>query len=106
MKPVSFRERMSGWISFDELSYNQAMVAGRRRGTRCTQQLTIEIDDIHRFIADPEHRGRAEGLVRCDGSAVSCAPSAAGSTCSSSTARRATGGCSTAFSCATATAGR
>jgi hypothetical protein len=66
MKPVSFRERMSGWISFDELSYNQAMVAGRRRGTRCTQQLTIEIDDIHRFIADPEHRGRAEGLVRCD----------------------------------------
>ena len=66
MKPVSFRERMSGWISFDELSYNQAMVAGHRRGTTCTQELTIEIDDIDRFVSDPNHPGRAEGTVWCD----------------------------------------
>ena len=66
MNSVRFNERMSGWISFDELSYNQAMVAGRRRGTSCTQQLTIEIDDVDRFIADPNHPGRAQGFVRCD----------------------------------------
>ncbi len=63
---LSFRERMSGWISFDELSYNQAMVAGRARGTTCAQELTIEIDDVRRFIADPEHLGRAQGVVWCD----------------------------------------
>jgi len=66
MNTLSFRERMSGWVSFDELSHNQAMVAGRRRGTTCTQQLAIEIDDVDRFIADPEHRARAAGVVRCD----------------------------------------
>jgi hypothetical protein len=66
MNPISFRERMSGWISFDELSYNQAMIAGKRRETTCTQELTIEIDDVERFIADPQHRGTAEGAVWCD----------------------------------------
>jgi len=66
MRPVTFSERMSGFISFDELSYNQALVAGRQRGTSCTQDLTIQIDDIERFIADPGHLGHAEGTVRCD----------------------------------------
>ncbi len=66
MNSVSFNERMSGWISFDELSYNQAMVAGRRRGTSCTQELTIDIDDVDRFIADSNHLGRATGFVQCD----------------------------------------
>jgi|GEM_PF-212436 len=65
MSRLSFRERMSGWISFDELSYNQAMVAGRSRGTACTQELEIEIDDLDRFIEDPSHPGRAEGVVSC-----------------------------------------
>lgn len=66
MKPIVFGERMSGWISFDELSYNQALVAGRRRGNSCMQQLTITIDDIERFVDDPSHRARAEGVVWCD----------------------------------------
>jgi len=63
---VRFHERMSGWISFDELSYNQAMVAGRERGTGCAQELTIEIDDLDRFIAEPAHLGAATGSVFCD----------------------------------------
>ncbi len=66
MNSLTFSERMSGWVSFDETSYNQALVAGRQRGTTCTQQLTIAIDDVDRFISDPEHRARAEGFVRCD----------------------------------------
>jgi len=65
MSRLSFRERMSGWISFDELSYNQAMVAGRARGTTCAQVLQIEIDDLDRFIEDPSHPGRAQGVVSC-----------------------------------------
>jgi hypothetical protein len=66
MKSISFNERMSGWISFDETSYNQAMLVGRGRGTTCTQQLTIEIDDVDRFVADSSHLGRAQGFVWCD----------------------------------------
>jgi hypothetical protein len=66
MNSLSFSERMEGWISFDELSYNQALVAGQERGTKCMQELTIEIDDVDRFIADPSHPGRADGFVWCD----------------------------------------
>jgi cholesterol oxidase len=28
--------------------------------------LTIKIDDIDRFVAEPRHEGRADGFVRCD----------------------------------------
>ncbi len=65
MSRLAFSEAMTGWISFEELSYNQALVAGRQRGTSCSQQLTIEIDDVERFVAEPEHRARATGLVIC-----------------------------------------
>jgi hypothetical protein len=57
---------MSGWISFDELSYNQAMTHGRQSGNGCSQTLEIEIDDLDRFIADPEHSANVRGTVSCD----------------------------------------
>src|SRR5689334_1455169 len=66
VRSVSFNERMSGWIAFDERSYNQAMVRGRKLGTTCTQQLTIEIDDVDHFLTDREHLARASGFVQCD----------------------------------------
>jgi hypothetical protein len=66
MSALSFSERMSGWISFDELSYNQAMVAGRRAGRTCEQRLTIRIDDLDRFVSEPDHLAEASGSVFCE----------------------------------------
>jgi hypothetical protein len=57
---------MSGWISFDEHSYNQAASQGRRLGNRCSQSLEIEIDDLGRFLDDARHTARVDGVVRCD----------------------------------------
>jgi len=66
MNGIRFHERMSGWLSFDQLSYNQAASHGERAGIACEQQLEIEIDDIDRFISDPGHLARVEGSVTCE----------------------------------------
>lgn len=65
MGAVSFKEHMSGWISFTERSYNQAYVAGRNDKNSCSQELTIEIDDIDKFIAQERHAARITGFVDC-----------------------------------------
>ena len=62
---LRFHERMSGWISFDERSYNQAANQGKRLRNVCSQSLEIEIDDLDRFLNDPEHVARVEGVVQC-----------------------------------------
>lgn len=66
MSTLRFHERMSGWISFEERSYNQAVTAGRRSHNSCAQELEIEIDDLEHFIRDPGHLARIEGRVRCE----------------------------------------
>ncbi len=65
MNPLRFHERMSGWISFDEHSYNQAAGHGKRVGNACAQSLEIGIADLDRFIDDPAHVAAAEGVVEC-----------------------------------------
>ena len=39
MSPLRFHERMSGWLSFEQHSYNQAVAAGRRSHNACSQEL-------------------------------------------------------------------
>jgi hypothetical protein len=63
---LRFHERMSGWISFDELSYNQAARDGKRASNSCSQELEIEIDDLDRFLADRYHTATVTGTVSCD----------------------------------------
>lgn len=63
---VTFNERMSGWIAFGEPSFNQALVQGRRLHQSWTQDLSIEIDDIDKFVADREHGARLTGAAHCD----------------------------------------
>ena len=62
---LRFHERMSGFVSFDERSYNQAVNQGKRLGNDCSQSLEIEIDDLDRFLRDPDHVARVDGFVRC-----------------------------------------
>jgi cholesterol oxidase len=66
MSTLRFHERMSGWLSFEQHSYNQAVAAGRRSHNACSQELEIEIDDLDRFLSEPDHAARAEGIVHCD----------------------------------------
>ena len=62
---LRFHERMSGFVSFDEHSYNQAVNQGKRLGNDCSQSLEIEIDDLDWFLRDTDHVARVDGFVRC-----------------------------------------
>jgi hypothetical protein len=66
MTGVRFTEQLTGWLSFSETDFNQALLAGRRDGTRARMRLTIEIDDLDRFVAGPRHAAGARGWVDFD----------------------------------------
>jgi predicted acylesterase/phospholipase RssA len=56
---VSFRERMSGKVTVSDLPAASA--------SECELRLEVAIDDVDRFIADPEHVARVYGTVECPG---------------------------------------
>jgi cholesterol oxidase len=60
---LEFTEEMKGFITFGEEDYDRGFRQGKRAKTACMFHLTITMDDIDRFLADPEHPGRAEGYV-------------------------------------------
>ncbi|MEA2355051.1 MAG: cholesterol oxidase, partial [Solirubrobacteraceae bacterium] len=65
MGGVGFTEEMAGWVSFEETDFNQALHAGRRARRTALVHLRIDIDDLDRFIADPDHRASAAGWLEC-----------------------------------------
>jgi hypothetical protein len=62
---LRFKERMRGWISFDERDYNSALVAGRRAGNRCSFDGVVEVRDLTRFLRDPEQAANLRGTISC-----------------------------------------
>ncbi|MBA3328096.1 MAG: alpha/beta fold hydrolase [Solirubrobacterales bacterium] len=66
MTSLRFDERMGGWLSFDERSFNRAVLAGERAQIACRAQLRIHVADVDRFVADPELAATATGWVDCD----------------------------------------
>ena len=63
---VEFTEEMKGYVTFGETDYEKGFRQGKRDGNFCMFHLTIEADDVDRFIADPEHVGSARGWVECE----------------------------------------
>ena len=66
MSRLSFTERMAGFLDPTEVEFHQAWDAGRRAGRACRFDLTIEIDDVDRFVADRAHEASGHGHVDCD----------------------------------------
>ncbi|HET8682591.1 MAG TPA: GMC family oxidoreductase [Micromonosporaceae bacterium] len=62
---LSFTEEMKGFAARDVVDPLQAAEVGRRLDQRLMFHLTITVDDVDRFVADPAHEGRAEGYVDC-----------------------------------------
>lgn len=62
---VRFTEEMSGAIGFGARRYTDGYDHGVASRTDCMFRLTIIIDDVSQFMADPMHLARAEGEVRC-----------------------------------------
>jgi cholesterol oxidase len=63
---VEFTEKMKGFITFGEDDFDKGFRKGKRAKTKCMFHLTITMDDVERFIDDPNHPGTAAGYVECD----------------------------------------
>ena len=63
---VRFTEEMKGHVSFGEDDYGLGAREGRETGTRLMFHLTIEIEDLDRFVADAGREARAKGWVGCE----------------------------------------
>jgi hypothetical protein len=63
---VQFTEEMLGHITFGEADFNRGAVADRPGAGFFKFHLTIVVDDIHRFSADPRREAGAFGWIECD----------------------------------------
>ncbi|MGI8803905.1 MAG: GMC oxidoreductase [Solirubrobacteraceae bacterium] len=63
---LAFTEEMKGYVTCGATDFDQGFRAGRKAGTAFMFHLTITAEDVERFIADPEHTGRAEGWIESD----------------------------------------
>jgi len=63
---LRFTEEMKGYITFDETDYDVGFREGRENDTFIMFHLTIEVDGVNRFVADPRHEATAQGYVKCE----------------------------------------
>jgi len=63
---VSWSEQLKGWFSETQADFNQALREGKGAGRCIDAQLSIEIDDVDRFISSERKQARvSDGVVSC-----------------------------------------
>jgi cholesterol oxidase len=62
---VHFTEEMKGYVTFEETDYDSGFRRGKEAGNFLMFHLTITVDNVERFLADPQHEASAVGYVRC-----------------------------------------
>ncbi len=60
---VTFRETMAGGLALDETDPRAGDQKGKAAGTILAMHATIMIQDLDRFIADPNHLGQINGTI-------------------------------------------
>ena len=63
---LEFTEKMRGFVTFGEDDYDRGFRQGKKSDTKCMFHVTVHMEDIERFIADPQHPGSITGHVQCD----------------------------------------
>jgi cholesterol oxidase len=63
---LEFTEEMKGHITLGETDYQRGARQGKQDGTFFMFHLTIETDDVEKFVADARHEGTAKGWVSCE----------------------------------------
>ena len=64
MSSVRFTEEMKGFACFGGTDFERGAAAGRADGMDLMFHLTIELDDVSAFAADPRHEAHARGWVQ------------------------------------------
>jgi hypothetical protein len=63
MSGIRFRETMDGGIMLGEQDYRRGEQQARVAGHILAMHATVEIDDLERFLADPQHAGALSGTI-------------------------------------------
>jgi predicted acylesterase/phospholipase RssA len=63
---LAFTEEMAGHVGLGETDYLKGRAKGRDQGTPLMFHLTIAVDDLARFVVDPDHQAGAQGYVHCE----------------------------------------
>lgn len=62
---LRFSEEMKGFVALGEGDYDLGYANGKKLGTSASFYLTIAMDGVNRFIANPRHEAAATGFVEC-----------------------------------------
>lgn len=60
---IRFRETMAGGVMCGERDYLKGERKGRVAGHLLAMHASVQIDDLQRFIEDPQHPGRLDGTI-------------------------------------------
>jgi cholesterol oxidase len=63
---VEFTEEMQGFVTVGESDYHAGFQRGKDAGRAARVHLTVTIDDVDRFIADPTREATVTGWVECE----------------------------------------
>jgi cholesterol oxidase len=69
---LSFTEEMNGYYTDGETAPGPGEEAGRAAGRSLGFRLTITVDDVERFLEEPEHTAQAEGWIDAAGCGGRC----------------------------------
>lgn len=61
---LEFTEQMKGFLTEGEADYETGYRKGKQAGHDAMFKLTIKIDDVDRFVTDPQHVANAVGYVK------------------------------------------
>ena len=62
---LSFAEVMKGFVALGEVDYDRGYRKGESEGNATAVRLQIGVDDLDRFITNPQHEASASGVVLC-----------------------------------------
>jgi predicted acylesterase/phospholipase RssA len=62
---LSFSEVMRGHVSLGETDHQRGWEKGRQAGTGLLVRLDVKVEQVRRFVADPEHEGSIRGVIEC-----------------------------------------
>lgn len=63
---LRFTEEMKGFVTLDETDARRGADTGRTDGTPMLVHLTVTVEAVRRFVADPDHVGAIEGYIECE----------------------------------------
>ena len=63
---IEFTEEMRGFVTVGEPDYHQGFQQGKDAGGDARVHLTVTVDDVDRFIADPTREATVTGWVECE----------------------------------------